>query len=74
MPFPSPVRPDRNAFDAAGPEGPAAVQQASLDERSLADELVPVPDQCVHPAERVVPVLVGRPGAEDVVEQGPAGG
>ena len=60
----------RHALDVTGAQGPAPVQEPPLDHRGVPDHLVALPDQRVHAAEGVLPVVLGHLRLEHGVEQG----
>jgi hypothetical protein len=64
-----PVGAHADALDIAGPQRPATVQQPSLDDRRVTDELAVFPGQRMHAAQRVLPVLVGEVAVKGLVEQ-----
>ncbi|COY53132.1 Uncharacterised protein [Mycobacterium tuberculosis] len=55
-----PVRPHRNAFDVPAAQRVAAVDQSPLDHRGMRDDRPVMPDQGVHPTQRVLPVGLGE--------------
>jgi hypothetical protein len=68
MPVAPAIRADADALDVARAQCPAAVHEPPLDDRRMADELARIPQQRVHPAERVLPVHVDEVAFERVVQ------
>ena len=73
MPAAAAVRAHRDRFDVARAQRASAVEQPPLDERGVADQLGVLPCQRVHPAERMLPVVVGEVAQERLVEEGSRG-
>ena len=63
--------PRRDRLEVPGAQGHAVEPQGALGHRPVRDELAVHPTQDVHPAERVVPVLLGEPSLPGGGEQRP---
>jgi hypothetical protein len=66
---PPPVRANSDSLYVAGAQRAALVEQAPLNDRCVPYELAIFPDECVYPAERMLPVVVGEVPIERVVEE-----
>lgn len=68
MPVTPMFRQHRHTFHVAGAECTSAVQQAALDHGRVAHEPAVLVRQCMHPAERVIPILIVHVAAEYAVK------
>jgi hypothetical protein len=58
-----------DTFHVAGAQCAPAVHKSTLHDRCMADELIAVPSDRMHPADGVLPVDVRHLAVEDDIEQ-----
>jgi hypothetical protein len=58
-----------DAFDVPDPQGPPSMNESTLDDGGVADQLVAVPGDGVHPADGVFPIVIGHLAGEDDFEE-----